>query len=155
MTKLLGLPKRVIALACFLAFLLGFGLVGTAGATAVSTQGVSSPSTVQCISATPSYQVVNVHNFAQVNVEVRCLPPSSTVAGEHVQVSWGDGSVSSYPLCDPTGPVCDPPFPVNAMHAYSNVGDYHPLICLEPSPVVSPGTPNPYCTTVEIQVVSL
>jgi hypothetical protein len=155
MIKLPGLPKRAIALAFLLAFLLSFGLMGTAGATAVSTQGASSATIISCISATPASQVVNVTNPARVKAVVTCLPPYASPVLPGVQVAWGDGSITRYPLCGTITPVCDPPFIVETMHSYAFVGDYHPLICVDPSPIVSSGAVNPYCTTVNIQVVSL
>jgi hypothetical protein len=103
---------------------------------------------ISCIAATPSNQIVAPRETAWVTAEVYCLPVANT---EYVQVRWGDGTIEYYPV-----PVCTTicpailPILVDTSHAYTSVGDYHPVFCLTPSPL---STTPVACTTVQILVV--
>jgi len=101
---------------------------------------------VPCLTASPTSQTVAVNQLAKVLVTVNCLPSS---VPSYVEVAWGDQTISRYPLCLDFCPV--PPLVVHASHSYAHVGDFHPDICVVPSPTGS----IPLCVEVEIIVIQL
>lgn len=132
------IPKRLLALALLLAvaFILSFGGVAHAS-TATAAPKIPTP---LCITAAPPTQEVSIDQLAKVAVTIYCEEP-------YVGVVWGDGTTSRYPVCLE---VCHvPPITIEITHTYTTKGDYHPEICLSPSPL----PPETACTSVEIVVV--
>ncbi len=139
--------KCTAATALLFAFLLVFNATGVAGASAAPVAKVHPDVVNPCITASPLTQTVIVNNYAAVVVTVNCLPTSIT-ALPYVSAAWGDGVVSSYALCST---VCHaPPIIIDTRHAYSRVGVFHPVFCLQPTP-----TPTDlYCTSVTVTVIA-
>lgn len=132
---------RSLLPALLLSLLLLLGGTGVAGASSSASQDVT-----HCLSAAPATQTVAVKQLARVQVTVNCLP---SFTPSYVEVAWGDQTVSRYPLCLDACPV--PPLVINASHSYATVGDFHPNICVVPSPFGS----VPLCVQVEIIVIQL
>jgi hypothetical protein len=132
---------RSIVPALLLSLLLVLAGSGIAHASSLARQDVA-----HCLDAAPATQTVAVNQLAHVQVTVYCLPSSTPSS---VEVAWGDQTISRYPLCIDACPV--PPLVVNATHSYTHVGDFHPNICVVPSPFGS----VPLCVQVEIIVIQL
>ncbi|HEY1353504.1 MAG TPA: hypothetical protein VGF67_28170 [Ktedonobacteraceae bacterium] len=132
------LRSLVPALLLSLLLLAGSGM---ANASSLSRQDVT-----RCLAAAPATQTVAVNQLAHVQVTVNCLPSPTP---SYVEIAWGDQTISRYPLCIDACPV--PPLVVNAAHSYIHVGDFHPDICVVPSPSGS----VPLCVQVEIIVIQL
>lgn len=132
---------RSLLPALLLSLLLLLGGTGMARASSSAPQDVT-----RCLSAAPTTQTVAVNQLARVQVTVICLP---SVTPSYVEVAWGDQTISRYPLCIE---VCQvPPLVIDASHSYAEVGDFHPNICVVPSPFGS----VPLCVQVEIIVIQL
>lgn len=145
-----GPSRRLIALVTLLlalALTLLSGGIASAHATRGAASEQASSTAVACISANPLSQVVGVKQTASVVVTVYCLTATHT----YVQVRWGDGIIEYYPVVQCLEVCRLPPYTVDTSHAYASVGLYRPIFCLTPSASTAP----PYCTTVQIQVVSL
>lgn len=134
--------KRPAVFALLLALLLTLNLVGIASASPLSAPLDVTP----CLAASPATQTVALHQSAKVQITVNCITQS---VKPFVDVSWGDQTTNQYPVCIDACPV--PPLVINATHVYGNVGDFHPTICLVPSPLGS----VPDCVQVEILVIAL
>jgi hypothetical protein len=132
---------RSIVLALLLSLLLLVSGSGIANAFSVIPQDVT-----HCLGATPATQTVAVNQLARVQVTVNCIP---SVVPSYVEVAWGDQTVSRYPICLDVCPV--PPVVITVAHSYTHVGDFHPNICVVPSPLGS----VPLCVQVEIIVIQL
>lgn len=126
----------VFALLLAVTLLLSFGGV-THAATVTASRAAP---TANCITAAPPSQEVPVDQPAKVAVTVYCSYP-------YLFATWGDGTSSQYPLCLEVCRV--PPFTVEVTHTYMERGDFHPELCLGPSPVEPPAV----CTSVEIIVL--
>jgi hypothetical protein len=132
---------RSVVPALLVSLLLLSGSTGIARASSATPQDVA-----HCLDASPATQTVAVNQVANVQVTVYCVP---SVVPSYVDVAWGDQTVSRYPLCIDACPV--PPLVVHASHSYTHVGDFHPDICVVPSPFGS----VPLCVQVEIIVIQL
>lgn len=132
---------RSLVPALLLSLLLLTASSGLAHASAATPRDV-----VPCLTASPTSQTVAVNQLARVLVTVNC-PPASVPS--YVEVAWGDQTITRYPLCLDLCPV--PPLVVHASHSYAPVGDFHPDICVVPSPTGS----IPLCVQVEIIVIQL
>jgi hypothetical protein len=131
-----GIPARLFALASLFALALTMLFGGVASAATSQ----ASPAVVSCLSASPASQIVIRRETAWVTVTDDCSPVTTAT---YLQVTWGDGTIEDYPLTSAALPII-----VDTSHAYINTGAYHPLFCLEPSPI----TATPICTTVQILV---
>lgn len=132
---------RSLVPALLLSLLLLSGSAGVVHASSQAPQDVT-----HCLDAAPTSQTVAVNQVAKVQITVYCFP---SVTPSYVEVAWGDQTISRYPICVDACPT--PPLVINAAHSYANVGDYHPNICVVPSPFGS----VPLCVQVEIIVVQL
>ncbi len=140
-----SIPKRLFAVALLLAVacILSFGGVAHAATTSPAAQNLPTPST--CITAAPAKQEVPINQLAKAEVTVYCYYPD-------VDVAWGDGTTSQYPVCQV---ACPGPGSVSAVffvpisHTYLKAGDYKPEICLGPA---TPLPPTVACTSIEIVV---
>lgn len=140
---MMSLPTRAlrsIVPALLLSLLLS-SITGIANASPAAPLDVA-----QCLVAAPATQTVAVNQLATVQVTVNCIPQT---LNSFVDVAWGDQTTSQYPICIEVCP--SPPFIVNATHSYAHVGDFHPNICVVPSPLGS----VPLCVQVEIFVIQL
>lgn len=142
MINFLSFPKRPTIFALLLALLLTLNLTEIASASSLSAPQDVTP----CLAATPATQTVALHQSASVRITVNCITQSVKPI---VDVAWGDQTTNQYPVCIDVCPV--PPLTINATHPYDNVGDFHPTICLVPSPLGS----IPDCIQVEIIVIEL
>jgi hypothetical protein len=138
----------LIACSLFLTLALALSL-GTAVHAAPSAGGSSPAVTlppVTCLSAAPPSQQVAVGQTAVVIISVTCYPTSLL---SYVNIAWGDGSSSRYPICME---VCHvPPIVIKAPHIYQLAGLYQPEICLVGLPSAGPAA---LCTSVKIAVVA-
>lgn len=139
--KLLTKPPRSIVSALLLTLLLILSITGIASAASPAPLDV-----VRCLAAAPATQTVGVNQLAKVQITVNCVPQALR---SFVDVAWGDKTTSQYPLCANACRV--PPIVIDATHSYAVVGDFHPNICVVPSPLGS----VPDCVQVEIIVIQL
>ena len=139
--SLLTRASRSIVSAFLLSLLMLLSLTGLAHASSSVPLDVT-----PCLAAAPATQTVAVGQLAKVRITVNCLPPTFP---SFVDVAWGDQTASRYPLCVE---VCQvPPVVITATHSYGQVGDFHPTICVAPSPQGS----VPLCVQVEILAIQL